>query len=254
MPLAWGEEKLWHWNSMWMLPRGIPFWSLPASTPEVRSGSFYLVYPLGSCPSPGVSPRTGMGSSVCSPRPKEVETDANANLVGRSSSLKGRAALCPPSPGGDVDSASSGISSSSFTLEGPGLAGVARGEDWVVSEWALLTAIIQIRAPLRLFVYSVQGDLLSTYSRVLSVTPYNHPRHFSSFLSLFHMERLQLFTERPTHSPSFSKWWIPNSSPSLSESTSTPLFVTPHPWGVFFSVDFWIGMNCWEPSYSKLVA
>lgn len=95
----------------------------------MRSGSFYLVYPLGSCPSPGVSPRTWMGSSVYSPRPKEVETDVNANLVGRSSSLKSRAALYPPSTGGDVDSASSGISSSSSTLEGPGVAGVAWGGD-----------------------------------------------------------------------------------------------------------------------------
>lgn len=70
-----------------------------------------------------------MGSSVYSPRPKEVETDVNANLVGRSSSLKSRAALYPPSTGGDVDSASSGISSSSSTLEGPGVAGVAWGGD-----------------------------------------------------------------------------------------------------------------------------
>ena len=97
MPLDWGEEKLLPWNSIWMLPHGMLFWSLSASTAEVWSGSFYLVYPLGSCPSPGVSPHTWMGSSVYSLRPEKVETDVNANLVGRSSSLKGRAALYLPS-------------------------------------------------------------------------------------------------------------------------------------------------------------
>ena len=174
-PLDWGEEEPVHWSATWTRAESC----LRARQASVRA-LFTVCVPSGHAPARW-SCHARAGGSVCSLSLEKVETGVNANLFGRCSSWYRWASLFPPST-----RRACGFRLFLDILLYVCFWGGCGGMGWGLSLFRMSPANSDYanHNSFLTFVYSVQGNTLSTYAHVLSLIPYSHPQAWL-ILSLF---------------------------------------------------------------------